>query len=470
MMRNPKALCSVCVFAITLSLSAESGALYAAEPAFEFTVSSYLGGAGFDDAVVGCRFTSGGEIVLAANLSPDAQAKLPAAKKTGLGEGRAGCILHLDAEGKKITAVTALAGRLHDMCLGKDDAIYVAAGDEGAMKLTADAAKVLWQASPGAVSRIDVGDDDTCGVVCGGKILIYDADGKQIGSAGGGQYTTDVCVHAGSKTVIQCGFRNARAFDGKKTYPVQICYLRGHAYDGELKWRNYDWSTDRASDRFLNKPTNNMADSRADRVSIGADGKLYATFQVAGGNHIFRYSPRDIMQKVELAGGDKFHQFYHSQAEHKNVVCRYEPATGEYRVGQQLCGRLSSGRANAVVTKEGDITADAAGRVYFVGKSAYGIPVNLNPTGGDYLGGGFLAVYSPDMKQRLLITRTSDGKGSPHAVATRTDAAGKTTVVYGGGGMVEGMFTQAAIQPKAADATAEKNDPQDGFFAVLKEA
>lgn len=74
-----------------------------------------------------------------------------------------------------------------------------------------------------------------------------------------------------SKTVIQTGFRNAHAFDGKKTYPVQIAYIRSHCYDGERKWTDYDWSTDQQSDRFLNKPTNNMADSRGDRCAIGRD-------------------------------------------------------------------------------------------------------------------------------------------------------------------------------------------------------
>jgi hypothetical protein len=277
-----------------------------------------------------------------------------------------------------------------------------------------------------------------------------------------------VCVDAESKTVIQTGFRNAHAFDGKKRYPVQIAYIRGHAYDGERKWSNYDWSTDTTSDRFLNKPTNNMADSRGDRCAIGRDGKLYVTFQVAGGNHIFRYSPKDIMQKAELAGGDKYHQFYNSRAEHKCFFGRYEPATGDFLTGQQFCGRLSSGRANAVVTKTGDITADELGRVYVVGKSAYGIPITLNPTGGDYYGGGFLLIMSPDLKQRLLCTRTCDGKGAPHAVDVRT-VDGKRRAVYAGSGMVDGMYISNAVQAKAGDTSGEKDDPKDGFFVVLEQ-
>ncbi len=267
--------------------------------------------------------------------------------------------------------------------------------------------------------------------------------------------------------MIQTGFRNAHVFDGKKKYPVQICYIRGHAYDGSLKWSNYDWSTDRESDRFLNKPTNNMADSRGDRCSIGRDGKLYVTFQVAGGNHLFRYHPRDIMKKVDLVGGDNYHKFHNSRAEHKCFFARFEAATGDYLLGQQFCGRLSSGRANYAATKHGDITADAQGRVYIVGRAASGLPLNVNPTGGEYTAGGFLLVMSPDLKTRLVCTRTCDGKGSPHAVDVRT-IAGQTRAVFAGSGMIDGMFVTNAIQPKSGDASGEKEDPKDGFFAVIK--
>jgi hypothetical protein len=276
-----------------------------------------------------------------------------------------------------------------------------------------------------------------------------------------------VCVDSDSETVIQTGFRNAHAFDGKKTYPVQICYVHGHAYDGKRTWTNYDWSTDRESDRFLNKPTNNMADTRGDRCSIGRDGKLYVTFQVAGGNHVFRYHPRDIMRKVDLAGGDQYHQFHNSRAEHKCFFARFEAATGDYLAGQQFCGRLGSGRANYAATKDGDITADAQGRVYIVGRAAAGLPLSMNPTGGDYTGGGFLLVMSPDLKQRLLCTRTCDGRGAPHAVDVRT-IDGRTRAVFAGSGMTEGMFVRKAIQEKPGDASGEKDGPRDGFFDVVQ--
>ncbi len=462
---------SVWCIVIVLGVLVVSGPVAAAAQShpsaggYAIVTSSYLGGAGFDDAVAGMGILSDGTIVLAANLPGDVVEKLGGRSSSG-GADSAGTVLHLGADGRRVLAAAQLTSEIHDMALDEKDGVYLAAGSDRIVKVDPKGPGVVWRKGPADCTRVDVGADGHIAAIAGGDIAILDAAGEQIGQAGGKGYTNDVCVDAASKTVIFCGFRNAHAFDGKRTYPVQICYIIALGYDGSRKWTNYDWSTDRESERFLNKPTNNMADTRADRCAIGRDGKLYVTFQVAGGNHIFRYSPKDITKKAEIVGGDKYHQFYNSRAEHKNFFGRYEPATGEYLLGQQFCGRLSNNRANAVVTKDGDITADERGRVYLVGRSAYGIPVNLFPDESDYAGGGFILIVSPDFEQRLLCTRTCGGKGSPHAVATRR-IDGQTRVVFGGGGMTAGMFVNHAIQREAADAGNGKDAPKDGFFAVL---
>ena len=450
-----------------ISVLPESAALGDSPSAGGYTIvaSSYLGTAGFDDSVVGARILSDGTIVLAANLSADA-AKILNISQSTFDDDLRGGLVHLGPGGSRVLALTSQTKEIKDMATDERDNIYLAAGADGLLKVEPKATRIIWRKDFADCTRVDVSADGHLAAIADGSIHVFDPAGKQMGKAKGKGYTNDVCVDAGSKTVIFCGFRNAHAFDGKRRYPVQICYIIGLNYDGSKKWTNYDWSTDRESDRFLNKPTNNMADTRADRCAIGRDGKLYVTFQVAGGNHIFRYSPKDIMQKVQIVGGDKYHQFYNSRAEHKNFFARYEPATGEYLTGQQYCGRLSSNRANAVVTKEGDITADEQGRVYLVGKSAYGIPINLFPDESDYAGGGFILIMSQDFKKRLLCTRTCGGKGSPHTVATRK-INGKTCVVFGGSSMVEGMFVNNAIQAKPVDVGTTKNDPKDAFFVVL---
>jgi len=441
-------------------------ALSQAVDGFEIAASSYLGAAGYDDSVAGARIQSDGTIVLAANLG-----EKPRLKGETVPAGKHGCILRLSPDGKKLLSLTAIAGEVKDLALDDKDALYLAAGADGFLKLSPKADKTLLQKPSKDCARVDAARDGHFALIADGSICIFDPDGKELGTAKGSNFTNDVCIDAASRTVVFCGFRNAHAFDGKKRQPVQIPYIFGLGYDGTRKWEDYNWSTDPASDRFINKPTNNMADSRADRCSIGRDGKLYVTFQVAGGNHIFRYSPTNIMEKATLAGGDKYHQFYNSRAEHKNVFARYEPATGAYAIGQQFCGRLESGKASYVATKTGEITADEAGRVYVVGVAAAGLPLSLNPDGerapgaGDGSGGGFILVMSPDLKTRLLCTRMA-GAGAPHAADART-VGGKLRAVYGGGEMPKGMYVKDALQPEAADEGKEKNDPKDGFFAVL---
>jgi len=437
-------------------LSAEDGA-----GTYAIVASSFLGGRGFDDAVVGARIQSDGTIVLAANLAPDIARHIQGAGKGG------GTVIRLSADGTKVLSVKTVASEVKDMAVDAKDSIVLAAGDDGVIKLNADGARQVWTARMRGCVRVDAAADGHVAAIADGRIHVLDPAGKVIGRADGSHYTCDVCIDGASKTVVFTGFRNARAFDGKRTYPVQICYVHGLDYKGKRKWTNYNWSTDRTSDRFLNKPTNNMADSRGDRCTIGRDGKLYVTFQVAGGNHLFRYSPRNIMTKSPIVGGDNYHKFHNSRAEHKCFFARFSAATGDYLAGQQFCGRLSSGRANAVVTKEGEITADEAGRVYVVGRAASGLPLTMNPGGEDYTGGGFILVMSPDLKTRLLVTRTAAGKGSPRALDVRT-TKGKTRAVWGGSGVVEGMFVTNAVQERAVDVAAGKKDPKDAFFAVIE--
>jgi hypothetical protein len=363
-----------------------------------------------------------------------------------------------------------VARLLTDLALDARDNIYLAAWEDGIIKLNPTADKVRWSHKPLKVTRLDAGPQGYCaalGIEEGDKpfdkghnVLLYDPQGKQLAAFGAGKWKFDICIHEPSQTVIYVGFKNAHT--GRN--PVQICYIRGAAYDGSEKYTCYDWSADPDSDRYLNKPANNMADTRAYRCAVGRDGKLYCAFESAGGNHIFRYSPFDITQKVEIVGGDKFHEWYNTRAEHKTFFARYDPATGAYLAGQQFCGRLSSGRGNAVRVKEGDLTADETGRVYLVGAAASGLPMPPShpdqKTGrclvGAYAGGAFLLVMSPDFKDRLFCARFADQ--TTHAVSARS-IADTTHIALTGRGAAE-VYTHHPIQPAL-------NGPQDGWFSAL---
>ena len=253
-----------------------------------------------------------------------------------------GAVVRLSANGQTILSVTRLAAQVEDLAIDANDNIYVAAWNNGVIKINSAANLVLWQQNPGRVSRVDAGGarfavalvttatNPDIGNPGSGAIYLYNASGAQVTTFAGKSNTLDVCLDAVSQTIVTIGWRQANAFDGTATYPVQIAYLRGTGFDGVVKYTGYDWSTEQGSPRFINRPENNMADTRGYRCTIGADNNLYAAYEVAGGNHIFRYSPFDVSVGNPIVGGDQWHEFYNTRSEHKTFFARHNPATGDY--------------------------------------------------------------------------------------------------------------------------------------------
>jgi hypothetical protein len=431
----------------------------AAESTFRVEAASFLGGSGDDDNVVGARIQADGTIVLAANLAADCT--LAGAKAGGAADHR-GTVLRVSRDGQKILSAIRIASAVHGLALDAKDEIYVAAAEAGAIRLPPQADKAAWTARlEGPCVRIDASTDGHCAALAGDKkgAVLLDANGNRLAQIGGS--FTDLCIDGASKTVILTSFRNAHAHDGKRNEPVQICSVHGYGYDGQKKWTNYDWSTDRSSDRFINKPTNNMADTRAYRCRIGRDGKLYVGFESAGGNHIFRYSPTNIMEKATVVGGDAFHEFYGGGgASHRTIVGKFDADTGKLHGVQQFTGRTVEGnRCTNVRMKEGGLAADEDGRLFLAGLGGARLPLDLDPLPpGTTAGGPFLWGMTPDLRGRLLCTRMQPN-GSAHCVDIRR-IDGKIVVVYVGGGAEEGMHVKNPLQKTARG--------KDGFFVLLQ--
>jgi hypothetical protein len=239
---------------------------------------------------------------------------------------------------------------------------------------------------------------------------------------------------------------------------VQIAYVKAVDFDGRERWTNYDWSTDRDSDRFLNRSGNNMADTRAYRASLGRDGKLYVAFESAGGNHMFRYLPTSITEKAPIVGGGPYHEFWGGGgAAHRTVFGRFDIRTGSVHRLQQLTGRTERNHCTNVRMKQGAIAADEDGRVFLAGWAQARLPIELDPVPGEPLGGPFLLGMTPELKDRLVCTRLH-GQGSVHAVDARR-IGNRVTVAYGGSGAEEGMYVHKALQQKARG--------KDAFIVVL---
>jgi len=424
------------------------------------------------DSVVAVAIQSEGSLLLAANVSGG-----PWMGGDPAGGKPAGRLLRLSPDGRKLLAAVPLPGEVADMAIDGKDNIYLATSG-GALKLDPQAAKVLWRFDVGGpCSRIDAAVDGHCAALRydnpdqdtltgAGTIFVIDPQGKQLGQFRGHRNTCDLCIDGASKTVVHIGWRQASAHDGKKRQPVQIAYVRGCSYSGEVKYTLYDWSADTDAPEFINRPTNNMADTRGYRCAIGRDGLLYCAFECAGGNHIFRYHPRLVDGQWLPVGqllpkADQYHGFHNSRAEHKALVARFDPATGKLLMEQQFCGRLDSGRANAVRVKGGAVAADEDGCLLLGGAAPAGLPLSLlPPQTGDYTGGSYLLVMSNDFRQRLLCTRFQAG-GTTHAVDARR--VGTTLRVLVGGKASskpeDGFCAQNPIQPQG--------EPGSGFFVLL---
>ena len=417
--------------------------------------ASLVGGAG-DEEVTGARLQSDGSVVLAVSsgVGDDDGGRRR-------GGGGSGSVVRIDRDGGKALATASVPDAIYDLDLDSKDRVYVAAGSRGVVVLgprTLDVKATIGLDSP--CRRVAVGSDGTIAALADDGVYLIGGDGRGVRISEGKGYTCDVTVDGRSKTVIVVGYTNNRAHDGNRTEPVQICYVWGLDYRGKRKYTLYDWSADSASERFLNKPENNMADTRALRCSIGRDGFLYVAFEAAGGNHLFRYSPTDITQKSKaIVGGDAHHSFHNSASEHKTVFGRYRPDSGEVVLMQQFCGRLGTGKANAVRISDGQITADEEGRVVICGAAAYGLPLTFNPPeAGEYTGGAFVLMMSADFKQRLLCTRITGG--TAHAADARARGPGAGLVFAG---RADADKPVALVKPMHAERGGV-----DGFFVIVR--
>ncbi len=457
---------------VAVAVGALSTTTNTAAQQWQIVSASLVGRTG--DSVVGVAIRSDGSLVLAANISDgpwfgndDKGAEKP--------QGR---VLRLSPDGKKLLASIPLPGLAADMAIDGKDNIYVATS-AGAVKLDPGGNR-LWQFDLGGpCSRIDASTDGHCAALRydnpqqdtltgSGTIFVLDPQGKQVGRFAGHRNTCDVSIDGQSQTVVIIGWRQASAHDGTRRQPVQIAYVRGYWYSGEVKYTLYDWSTDTDAPQFINKPTNNMADTRGYRCSIGRDGLLYCAFECAGGNHIFRYHPQLVDGQWSPVGqlmpkADQYHSFHNSRAEHKALFACYEPGTGKLLRLQQFCGRLESGRANAARVKGGAVAADEKGNLLLGGTAPAGLPISLLPAEtGDYTGGSYLLLMGNDFRNRLLCTRFQAG-GTTHAIDARW-IDGKMRILAGGTASSkaeDGFCSTSAIQPRG--------EPASGFFVLLSQ-
>jgi Bacterial Ig domain len=408
----------------------------------QFKAISFLGTTG-NDEIRGAVIKENNDIVYAANIGNINVAGAVKYYLNGATDASAGAILILSSDGKILKSITRICTKISDLSKDRNDNLYIAAVGQGVFKINATATVLLYSKLPSAgknVHRIDVGPtgktvylevsetniDD--GTITGANILYVDKDGNNIASCGSiSQYTSDVCIDEASQTIIGVGFKNFNTLGeiGGQALPVYVPVIRGFAYTGAQKWLDYDWGSDETittntatTRQWLNLSNNNMADARLNRCTIGKDGKLYVAGQVYGGNHIFRYDPKDVILAGKMAtGGDNWFNLNNTGTEIHSMFGRYEPSTGDVIRTQTFTARLPSTAGNSLICELGNIDADELGNCYLTGTSAYGFPMSVEYQPGEYTGGGFIMKSNYSLNTRLLSVRfTSGGYGKALAV------------------------------------------------------
>ncbi len=442
----------------------------AAAQDYDIAVSSYFDDNSDNDEVRSTRILSDGTIVLAVHATNN-YGKQPLLLLGGSAAKAA--IVRISPTGTEVLSVTRVGDAIQDMDIDGNDNIYVALGSQGLIKLNAQANTLIYSKSNnGYCGRIDVSPNGTAAALqsdgrYAGNIYVYDHSGGQVTTFKGKNFSSDVAIDENNDLVFTIGFRNSNS----GCNPVQISYLRAHDFNGNQVWKNYDHSGRDLETCNGPSVTNNMADTRGYRVIVAPDGNVYAGYEVAGGNHIFRWHPRDLNRAVDIVGGDKYHEFYNSRAEHKSFIAAYNPRSGDYIKGQQFTARLENGRANALRLRRGEITVDTRGNIYAAfasasgggtNNTAFGLPYDFSPAklNNEYGGGPSLMVMSPDFKKREFVARVSSS-GNMNTVAVRNEGNVEKVVV---GGFVD--TGRPFYDTNALDNTADGGE-HSGFFSVF---
>jgi hypothetical protein len=443
-----------------------------------FTTSSFFGSVG-DDDIRGIVYQKNGTIVMAANVGNIAALNVPTKLLNGATADSSGVIIRLASDGKSILSMTRLCAKVADLSKDNNDNLYVAAWKSGVFKLNPMADSVRWRrAFSKPVHRIDAGTsgkniamvsvdtDIDNGSLTQTANYLHDENGNLMYQFSDvSQYGADVAIDEASQTIIRVGFKNFKTYDrigGTNTLPVFVPVVRGNAYDGREKYVGYDWSSDVNSPRWINRSENNMADARLNRCVIGKDGKLYLMGQIYGGNHCFRYDPFDIMKPAIVVGGDHFFTLSNTGTESHAFFGRYDPATGVEDRGQAFTARLPNTKGNSVFVDQGAIDVDSTGRIYLTGTSAWGLPLTTDYIPGEYTGGAFALVLSPNMATREMCVRLSFGSG--RAIA----AENNQRWIFGGNSSdSEYIYLTNSLQTVNTSTTANK---WDAWFGIIDKA
>jgi hypothetical protein len=390
-------------------------------PGDDLTVctATYLGGPGGD--------TPGG-----VDVAPDGAVlvggEFPGHTFAGRGSDGDGVVLRMTADGRGVTSAQRFTSAVRSLEVAWPGGQVAVATADSVVLLPAELGAPLWTAALAGSSRVSVGSDGTVAALHGKQIAVFDPLGAPLADfAVAGTQVADLAVHAESQSVLATGYRQS---DEGACQQYKSTFIRSYAYNGTLKWTDYDWDGTEVDD------TEDCADSEGKGLAIGRDGQLYYAAKSDGGNTVHRKQPRDLQLEVDNVSFDPYNTGYGFKgANALGYYARIDPSTGDHLGGQFVLARKATGdedpaaaEANAAVPEQATALAD--GTMVIVGSSAYLLAGHDKQSVGGVKVGGYTAyepfvlIVASDFSQRLAWTAfTASGPGFARAVGVGSQSA-----------------------------------------------
>ncbi|MFP3938153.1 MAG: SBBP repeat-containing protein [Phycisphaerae bacterium] len=460
---------------------------------FQPTMATYLGGTESVEEWTCVDVAPDGHVV-AAGMAPGYS--VDGVQETWLMAGGDGIVLRVDPKNNEVVSVTRIGDWIEDMEIGPDGRIAIT-GSFGVAVLSPDASKIVWrdgdivrgtraaqfrnQTPPfkkyrytRRVARVSVGEDGTVASFQAerkdwgdapkhGRLYVWNRDGERLCDLRMTKYKypKDLAVDSANKQVIVGGF-NTYSHDSPhmKDHPIHMQFLTAFTYDGTVNWAAYDFP---AKDVYAE---NTYADSRVQRLAIGADGYLYMGGYIHGGDYIWKHHPFDVKKRVQVDVGYDGYTMAANMGKgiDQSYFAKYDPKSGEILQGQVLlCRERPDGGGKPTQIQIKGIDADEDGNVYIAGYcEAYIKDRDKQRVAGEQVGEYhapevFLLSVTPDFSQRRVWTVFSreDCEAAAWALAVRNGWGAFVGEVYQG----EVITTDNALQTAPAEHT-------DGYLVI----